>query len=71
MFAKPIEIDDIDTEEALDGVIEKTTILRKDAIRVVVFHYEGDDAGLWEVFETERIDDATQKSGANATGNNP
>lgn len=70
MHAEQIVIKDIDSEEAIDGVIEKTTIERKDAVRITVFHFEGDDAGEWEIFETERMEDDTNGNTPTPSGNN-
>ncbi len=60
MHAKPVEIEDTEVGEALDKRIEVTTILRKDAVRVSVFHYLNNGthmAGDWEIFQTETADD--------------
>jgi hypothetical protein len=58
MHAEPIKIKDRDSEVRFDGKIETTTLIRKDAVRITVFHYTGDRAGEIEVFETERLADA-------------
>jgi hypothetical protein len=71
MHAQPIMIKDVETEEAIDGRVERTTVERKDAVRVTVFHYEGDRAGEWEVFETEKIDDDADVIDPNGNGVDP
>jgi hypothetical protein len=60
MHAKPVEIEDTEVGEALDKRVEVTTILRKDAVRVAVFHYLNNGthmAGDWEIFQTETAED--------------
>lgn len=59
MHSTPIELLDTEVSESLDDKIEVTNILRRDAVRISVFHYKmsnGFSPGDWEVYQSETAD---------------
>lgn len=60
MHSRPIELIDTEVGESLDKKVEVTEIIRKDAVRIVVFHYghsNGFSPGDWEIYQTETAED--------------
>jgi hypothetical protein len=64
MHAEQLTIQDVDISEGADKTTETVKIIRKDAVRFVVFHYKSNGkfkAGDWEIFETEREEEDENK----------
>ena len=65
LYAKPMIKEDVEVSDVMNDKVEITTVTRKDAVHVELFHYAGPRAGEWEVFETGAGEDEEENGKSN------